>query len=90
MRIDPSSINKTHSHLVPRGARKKGAASANATSSDSGVRSGELRHLVDRAASNEEVRPEVIKAVRANIEAGVYSTRDAATQTAEALIEAST
>lgn len=90
MRIDPSSINQVHSHLAPRGARNKGEASTSATSSDSSVRSGELRQLVERAASNEEIRPEVVKAVRANIEAGVYSTQEAATQTAEALIEAST
>lgn len=63
-------------------ARSDSAAAA--ASDDSSA--SELAQLVAAATATDEVRPDVVREVSARLAAGAYSTREAAEQTADAIL----
>ena len=93
MRITPQgsfSLARIDSpHPVDPTADPAGAAQAGsprATDSDTS-NAGELAQLVSAANLTDEVRPGVVADVARRLAAGEYDTRDAAGQTAEAILQ---
>lgn len=91
MRIDPSSVSLPGS-TPAGGANQRNAAAASSAAAPHfpTARAGGLQPLVQQAAATEDVRTDVVDAVKTRLNAGVYLTQQAADETAAAMLQGDT